>query len=373
VTSAVPGRHPDDDVLADLAAEVLPEVEARVIEAHVIGCPRCADLLGDAERMRRLLLSRDPGPMPDDVLHRIEAALRAEAASRSAGYTGPVAPSAGASRVAADPARGGGGRTPWDDTGTWAATAPLPLPTGTSSSPGSPSRPSRPAGRSHGPVRSRRDVRGESAARGPGRRRGPLLAAAAAVVIAGGLGTLAFTDLLPGSSSDATTALESRASSGAAAAGGGAAVPYATTGTRYTESRLATQVRALVARPGATAGASGTADEGEEESEGQAASGGGASPGPTTAVTRSLTPPAPAVGPGGASSPLSDPARLRECLAAVGASGAQPVRVDLATYEGREAAIIVLPARDGGYEVWAVSPDCGPAGDGLLKFQVVKP
>jgi hypothetical protein len=43
--------------------------------------------------------------------------------------------------------------------------------------------------------------------------------------------------------------------------------------------------------------------------------------------------------------------------------------VDLATYEGREAAILLLTAADGrGHEVWAVERSCAPGAEGALKY-----
>jgi len=99
------GVHPDLNALADLAADVLPVDEARTVEAHVISCPDCADLLADSERIRPLLLADDIGPMPDDVWERISDTLAEEASARSA-LQGPPVP------VAPVPAPSGG---PWDD------------------------------------------------------------------------------------------------------------------------------------------------------------------------------------------------------------------------------------------------------------------
>jgi hypothetical protein len=72
-----------------------------------------------------------------------------------------------------------------------------------------------------------------------------------------------------------------------------------------------------------------------------------------------------------ASAALAQPEVLARCLTALNAADQVPIAVDLARFQNREAAIIVLEGQDGGYEVWAVSRDCGSGDEGSLGFFVV--
>jgi hypothetical protein len=66
---------------------------------------------------------------------------------------------------------------------------------------------------------------------------------------------------------------------------------------------------------------------------------------------------------------LRNPARLAACLGALGVSPDRLVAVDLATYDGREAAILLATSADGaGHEVWAVERTCGPGAEGALGY-----
>ncbi len=442
--------HPDVNALADLAADVLPVEEARAVEAHVIACPDCADLLADAERVRPLLLSDDVGPMPDDVWARLSGAVAEEAAARSALVGPPVpmspvpapeaapwdqhwqvtqAPEWGEAAAPWTGQENGWDRSPLDPGGaaaaaaapdgtvrdqhavqpqvpahdpTWDATqmwdsfdlragstarraapddapvaAPAAAPAGGGAADGdettgytrvirpvgdlnpsglNPSAPGgersaettstlpalgssrvsglRRPGRAGGP--SRRDVRDSSRAENGVvtrlrkvdlGKRAPLLAAAAGVVVAVGLGGIVWTAL--GGGSDAGD-------------GGQAApptlppvsAPVLASGRNYTEKSLG-----------------GDADKLAKEA---------SSSRPSVGASMAAN-----------GTQLSQPAVLARCLDALNAGDQTPLAVDIAQYQNREAAIIVLRGEDGGYEVWAVSRDCGSGDEAPLHFVVV--
>jgi hypothetical protein len=393
----VPGQHPETDLLADLAADVLPEHEARAVEAHVIGCHRCADLLADAERVRVLLRSDDPGPMPADVLARLEAVLAQEAAARTdvampplfdastgaaplldtpwaeTGQHGRDARPDGRERPATGRRASVGGDTAWE-------TEQLPLPgrPRRSVSPTGPASPGAgPAGRrpGRGAQRSRRDVRADGRTAGVTalleRIGGPkVLAAAAGVVLVVGLGGYTATSLLNRhSASDALTSAGA-AESRSVAAAGPLDARLSSTGTAYTRAALTSQVRTLLAQGPPGTGVS---------SPRSPAVAGSADPGSAPAVpgpTRQTASSGESDGGSGQSAGkgLADPATLRACIDAlnpdgVGPGGADPVAVDFGTFDGREAAIIVLAVPGGGYEVWAVARDCGPGQENALAIE----
>jgi len=350
VNSALSGRHPGDDLLADLAAEVLPETQARTIEAHVIGCARCADLLSDAESVRRLLVTDDPGPMPLEVLARIEAALQAEAAARAAGgdhldARGPGVPAGPLHSVPPT-----GPDAPWgndwaDGTGVQGA-VPGAAPTRLDR-PGRVARSVRPGG--SGP-RNRRDARPERPAGFLQRKAGVLLGAAAALVVVGATGVV-LSQLGGGNATTAASMTGEAAPGGAAAsspsAGGFADVRYLTSRSQYTTGNLAARAREVLLPaadgPGEARTATRTA---------------AVAPSAATSVT---------IGPAQA---LRDSKRLSACIGGLDRD-VVPVAVDFAMFQNREAAIVLLPGRDGGYEVWAVDPTCGPDGDGVLGFSTL--
>ncbi|MFF9274352.1 anti-sigma factor family protein [Streptomyces griseosporeus] len=72
--------HPDVTEISDLAEGLLPPSRTADVRRHLEACELCADVHASLEEIRGLLGTL-PGPprMPDDVAHRIDAALAAEA------------------------------------------------------------------------------------------------------------------------------------------------------------------------------------------------------------------------------------------------------------------------------------------------------
>ncbi len=205
---------------------------------------------------------------------------------------------------------------------------------------------------------SRRDARAD-----PRRRRGPLLLAAAAV-----LAVLAVTGSVKllgggGSSSGSLTAGaagtaqdSSSAPAGASAGAGTSQVPMVQSGRDYRAGTLAAQASALLA---GTTGVAGAATSGSAR----------AVPSARAAAPGVGKVPEMAVPPDTAAHDITNPTRLAACLDALGVGQDRLVAVDLARYEGREAAILLLtPADGGGHEVWAVERTCAPGAEGALKY-----
>jgi hypothetical protein len=118
-------------------------------------------------------------------------------------------------------------------------------------------------------------------------------------------------------------------------------------GTAYSAAQLGQQVNSLLAKPPAAATPLPAKPSGADT----AAEVGGAASGNTA---------------------LTDPKALAGCLSALDTpAGVRPLAVDLGSFNGQEAAIIVLPAPDKGYEVWAVARTCGPQDDGTISYRVV--
>jgi hypothetical protein len=96
----VPSEHPNNDLLADLAADVLSADLAGHVQEHVIGCSICAQVLADAESVRAMLLQIEPEQMPDAVLARLERALVAVRREDESGARGGFAEDAAETRAA---------------------------------------------------------------------------------------------------------------------------------------------------------------------------------------------------------------------------------------------------------------------------------
>lgn len=91
----VDGGHLTAEALADLDEGLLAEDRAASAQRHVDGCDRCRGTSADLTSIRATLRAgSDPGPMPADVVARIEAALMPGRAGPAATVT-PFGPRAG--------------------------------------------------------------------------------------------------------------------------------------------------------------------------------------------------------------------------------------------------------------------------------------
>jgi hypothetical protein len=366
-------EHPDHDLLADLAAEVLPDDLAERVQAHVIGCQSCAALLAEAEGIRSLLRQLEPDPMPEEVLGRLERALvlaRQEDEGTQAGQTGAI----GVNRTGPIEVQPMGTRPP--------PTGSLPTgsintgrriarsrPSGASSEPatglisvvGSEKSPASRLSRMSRPAqRARRQALEEQRADRPSRL-GPLLKVAAAVLVVVGAGALTLQFTRGGSGGEFTSAGSANSASGGAAAevkGAPVLAPVQSTNTNYNRNSLKSQINTLIS--------SSQKFSASRDQQGTKRASDAATVAPRAAAA-SASPSGQLQG----QQLLRSPSALQACLTAIGADQ-PPVAIDLARYDGQEAAIIVLPADGGGYEVWVVARDCRPDNDGSIAVVTLK-
>jgi hypothetical protein len=284
--------HVDSETLAAFREELLPRRKAGQVAAHLAHCEQCTGLDAQLADLPGLLARTSAPPMPDALTARIEAALSAEAAARSA-----LNP-AGAATEAAGTAAGAAGAA---DAGAV------------------PSQPGDTAG-GHRSPRARRAWPGP----GPGRSRLALriAAAAAAIVVIGGGGYGVSRLVSGGEAGQASTA------SGAAAAAPEAKGPAASpemgrvehgTGSSGNKSRAAS---ASPSKP-AILSTGTNYRTGQLKAQVEAALARGTVPGPTP------------------THPVNGATALTSCLNRV-AGNQRPLLVDTARYNGKPATIIVL-------------------------------
>jgi hypothetical protein len=310
--------HVDEQTLAAFRENLLPKRKTARVAAHLSSCPRCAEIDAQLAAVTAILARTPAPPMPPSLAARLDAALAAEIA-RSAMDASPS--------DAASPA-------------TAASPAGAPAPGG-------------PAGR-RAPVAAGRDATG----RRPGRGRAPwrlsprLAAAAAAVVLVAG-GGYAIVRAVSGGNTTAPSG-----SSGASVGSGALGEPSAIT-------RPPAAAPEAGVRGGLPLIASGTNYRA------------GQLPAQVSAALKGYPAPGRSPGPARAASPgVAQPAfpHLAACVSHL-AGGQRPRLVDIARYDARPAAVIVVPVPGSAMvRVWVVGPGCSAhGGDVIARFSLSAP
>jgi hypothetical protein len=345
--------HPDDETIAAFREDLLPARRAARIAAHLAECPRCAEVDAQLAAVTAALARTPTPPMPASLTARLDAALAAEVAARSA---------AGASPAHADSAEGAAPAGPAAAGPAAARPADRPAAADRTASPAAHAHRGPGTGQEHtaqgrtGPGRTGPGHTGPGHT-GPGRGRPGRPAgrsrlslriasvAAAVVVLAGGGYAIARVvsggqELSTSSSSAASGSAASRPSGSALAPEAAPrapteGLPLVASGTTYRAGQLPAQVAAVLKRHPA---------QGHVNAAPPAAAGATAFP------------------------------HLIECVSHV-AAGQRPRLVDVAHYGSQPAAVIVVPVPGTAtVRVSVVGPHCSAqGGDIITQFSMSAP
>lgn len=321
-------RHIGAEDLARYREGDLGNRKTARIRAHLAGCPRCTALQTDLAEVTALLASAPAPAMPDQVTARIQAALMAEAASTAAGST-----AAGSTATAGNMAQ--------------------PETPGQTAEPGQ-RRHSRHAADGAAGARRRRlpELRSQLAVRALG------VATAAAVVVGGvyavsqlgGAGQTGASSSAAGSFGAPALRTPSRLSGPAlryGQAGHAASITPVSTGTNFSRQQLASQVAGALRHSAVNLPATAGPDAG----------------------TGKVTHPVPGAGPRPARSFAGLPvSALQGCLTRISA-GRTVLLVDVDSYQGKPATVIVVAGGAGGTSgsrVFVVGPGCSASNSDLI-------
>jgi hypothetical protein len=293
--------HPNPDTLADHAEGLLPSAQSAEVARHLLTCAACRDVRDSLAEVSTLLTAyADPGPMPADVADRLDAALAQARADEAAADDEALE-----TARAAEPA---------------AAATVVPADTG------------RPAGGL--PWHSK------------------VLQVAAVVVLLAALGGVAVSGILHGSGSDggssagsAAGAQDQRSSGSGSGAGSGAVTRtlLSASGTAYTISNLGTAAQRLA-----------NGEKAAADAQSSAAPTASALASPSRAFADEL--------PADQRALTSSPVALDACVKRLTGGSVRPIAVDIGTWAGSPATIIVLPGQDDPsmLDVFAVRASCPP-------------